>query len=105
MSQIEVKKVTILTILIYLFFSILSHVQASELLNMQSESAGLNTYIKDAQTYIDSEYDININNVFNDLITGNSSNYGNRILNKYAYFKISLLNNLKKINTFIEIDY
>lgn len=30
---------------------------------------------------------------------------GNKILSKYAYFKISLLNNLKKINTFIEINY
>lgn len=30
---------------------------------------------------------------------------GDRILSKYAYFKISLLNNLKKINTFIEINY
>ncbi len=29
---------------------------------------------------------------------------GNRVLSKYAYFKISLLNNLKKINTFIEIN-
>ena len=30
---------------------------------------------------------------------------GNIILSKYAYFKILLLNNLKKINTFIEINY
>lgn len=30
---------------------------------------------------------------------------GNKILSKYAYFKISLLNNLKRINTFIELDY
>lgn len=30
---------------------------------------------------------------------------GDRILSKYAYFKISLLNNLKRINTFIELDY
>lgn len=48
---------------------------------MQSESAGLNTYMKEVQTYIDSEYDIDINNVFNDLISGNNSNYGNKILN------------------------
>ena len=30
---------------------------------------------------------------------------GDRILSKYAYFKISLLNNLKIINTFIELDF
>lgn len=81
MSQIEVKKVAILTILIYLFFSVLSHVQASELLNMQSENIGLNTYMKEMQTYINSEYDININNIFNDLISGNNSNFSNKVLN------------------------
>jgi len=81
-SQIEVKKVTVLTILIYLFFSILSQVQASEFMQIQSENIGINTYMQEIQQYIDSEYDINIHNVFNNLITGEKTNIGNTVLNK-----------------------
>ena len=82
MIQIEIKKVVIVTILLYLFLAILSNVQANELLLKESESIGINKYMEDVQQYVSSEFDVNIKDIFSELVKGNKLQFKNKVVNK-----------------------
>lgn len=81
MIEIELKKVMFIVLLIYLCFSIFSKTQASTILQSQSDDIGINIYMNDIQEYVNEEFEIDISNVFNDLIINGKINLGNKVLN------------------------
>ena len=104
MIQIEIKKVVIVTILVYLFLAILSNVQANELLLKESESIGLNKYMEDVQQYVSSEFDINIKDIFGELVNGNKLQFKNKVVNKaIGLFGDELKDNILLISKIISI--
>ena len=72
----------------YLLFNIYNNAYASDLILKQSETIGIKSYLNEMDTYVNDQYDVDLNNIFSNLINGDlekeKSNIFSKILNSFS---------------------
>lgn len=78
MIQIVTKDKTVNKLIIHILICLvilfsLNNCYASDLINSQANNIGINTYINEINTYIDDDFKIDFNDLFQNLIKGDTS--------------------------------